>query len=340
MKMPDRLRVAVVGAGFMGELHARTYAECDSAELVAIADPNVEVGLDVAKNYGARHVADVQDLLDDGNVHAFTVALPDRMHVEVTSRILEAGKAVLLEKPMADTLEGARRIAEAEQRGGGRLMVGHILRFDPRYVGAAEAVANGQVGDPVHITGTRFSPREVGERLAGSSSVCFYLGVHDVDAIQWVTGKRVSSVYSRAVSKIMPLAGVDSEDSIFSTCEFEDGSIGALHFGWSVPPYMPSAINARLEVFCTEGVIKLDVHDHGLHVIAPSGITLPDGLHWPEVNGRIRGDLAAEVLHFVTSVRDDQEFVVSVPEAMRAVAVNDAILRSVESGRPESVEKV
>ena len=124
--MPDRLRVAVVGAGFMGELHARTYAECDSAELVAIADPNAEVGLDVAKNYGARHVADVQDLLDDGNVHAFTVALPDRMHVEVTSRILEAGKAVLLEKPMADTLEGARRIAEAEQRGGGRLMVGHI----------------------------------------------------------------------------------------------------------------------------------------------------------------------------------------------------------------------
>lgn len=172
------------------------------------------------------------------------------------------------------------------------------------------------------------------------SSVCFYLGVHDVDAIQWVSGKRVSSVYSRAVSKIMPLAGVDSEDSIFSTCEFEDGTIGALHFGWSVPPYMPSAINARLEVYCTEGVIKLDVHDHGLQVIAPSGVTLPDGLHWPEVNGRIRGDLAAEVLHFVTCVRDDQEFVISVPEALRAVALNDAILRSVESGRPERVEEV
>ena len=338
--MPDRLRVAVVGAGFMGDLHARTYAECDSAELVAIADPNSEVGRDVAKKYGAQHVADVQDLLDDGDIQAFTVALPDRMHVEITSRILEAGKAVLLEKPMADTLEGARRIAEAERRGGGRLMVGHILRFDPRYVDAADAVANGRLGDPVHVTGTRFSPREVGERLAGSSSVCFYLGVHDVDAIQWVTGKRVSTVYSRAVSKIMPLAGVDSEDSIFSTCEFEDGSIGSLHFGWSVPSYMPSAINARLEVFCTEGVIQLDVHDHGLHVIAPSGVTFPDGLHWPEVNGRIRGDLAAEVLHFVTSVRDDQDFVVSVPEAMRAVAVNDAILRSVESGRPESVEKV
>lgn len=324
----------------MGELHARTYAECDSAELVAIVDPNAEVGSAVAERYGARHVGDVQELLDDGTVQAFTVALPDRMHVEVTSQILSAGKAVLLEKPMADTLEGARRIADAEQTGGGRLMVGHLLRFDPRYVGAAQAIAAGEVGDPVHVTGTRFSPREVGERMAGSSSVCFYLGVHDVDAIQWVSGKRVTSVYSRAVSKIMPLAGVDSEDSIFSTCEFEDGTIGSLHFGWTVPPQMPSAINARLEVYGTEGVVKLDVHDHGLQVVAPSGVEFPDGLHWPEVNGLIAGDLAAEVLHFVTCVRDDKEFVVPVSDAMRAVAVNDAILRSVESGKPETVEAV
>ena len=338
--MANKLAVAVVGAGFMGELHARAYAECDSAELLAIVDPNVEVGQDVARRYGAQHVADVQELLEDDSVPAFTVALPDRMHVEITSQILLAGKSVLLEKPMADSLDGARRIADAAERGEGRLMVGHLLRFDPRYCEAARAVANGSIGDPVHISGTRFSYREVGERMAGSSSVCFYLGVHDVDAIQWVSGKRVSRVFSRAVSKIMPSMDVQSEDSIFSTCEFEDGSIGALHFGWSMPSFVPSPINARLEVVGTDGVIKLDVHDHGLHLIAPSGITFPDGLHWPEVNGQLWGDLAAEVLHFVTCVRDDEEFIFSVSEAMRAVAVNDAILRSVESGQPESVELV
>lgn len=338
--MQARLKVAVVGAGFMGELHARTYAECDSADLVAVVDLNEEVGRDIAERYGARYVRDVQELLDGGEVDAYTVALPDRLHVEVTSRILESGKSVLLEKPMADTLEGARRIAEAADRGGGRLMVGHILRFDPRYVDAAATVADGGVGDPVHITGTRFSFREVGERMAGSSSVCFYLGIHDADAIQWVTGKRVSTVYSRAVSKIMPAAGVESEDSIFTTCEFEDGTIGALHIGWSIPGYMPSGINARLEVVGTDGVIKLDVHNHGLEIIRSSGVSLPDGLHWPEINGRISGDLADEVLHFVTSVRDGKEFVISVPEAMRAVAVNDAILRSVDSGQPETVEQV
>lgn len=89
------LRVTVAGAGFMGELHARTYAECDSAKLVAIVDPNAEVGLGVARKYGARHVVDVRDLLDDGTIQAFIVALPDRMHVEVTTQILEGNTMVL-----------------------------------------------------------------------------------------------------------------------------------------------------------------------------------------------------------------------------------------------------
>jgi predicted dehydrogenase len=338
--MTGRLKVAVVGAGFFGKLHARVYAESDAVELAAVVDPNVESGSHVARKYGAHHANDVRELLEDDSIQTYTVAMPDRMHVAVASKILEAGRAVLLEKPMADTLEGARRIALAAERGGGRLMVGHICRFDPRYVGAAQAVASGSIGDPVHVSASRFGHREAGERMAGSSSVCFYVGVHDVDAIQWVSGKRVTRVYSRAVSKIMPSAGIESEDAIFTTCELEDGAIGALHFGWSLPQYMPSNINARLEVVGTDGVVQLDVHDHGLRVINASGVTLPDGLHWPDINGRLWGDLAAEVNHFIQCLRDDKEFAVPVHDAMRAVAVNDAILRSVESGQPERVETV
>lgn len=338
--MDGRLKVAVVGAGFMGELHARAYAECDSAELVAVVDPDAEVGRRVASAYGARHLADLGEVLEDDSVSACTVALPDKMHVGVASEILSAGKAVLLEKPMADSLEGARQIAAASERGGGRLMVAHILRFDPRYIGAARAVADGAIGDPLHVLGSRFSHKTIGERMAGSSSVCFYLGVHDADAVQWIAGKRISRVYSRAVSRMMPASGVESEDAIFTNCEFEDGTVGTLQCGWTMPTYIPYPINARLEVVGTAGVVDVDVRDHGLRLVTPDGFSVPDGLHWPEVNGHLGGDLAAEVLHFVTSVRDDKEFVFSVPEAMRAVAVNDAILSSVASGRPTDVEAV
>lgn len=335
-----RLKMAIIGAGVMGQMHARTVAECDSAELAAIVDLNKEAGEAAAAAFGARYISSIEEALQDESIQAYTVALPDRHHVEAASQVLRKGKAVLLEKPMADTLEGARKIAEAANQGGGRLMVAHLLRFDPRYAVAAEAVRNGKIGDLVHAHAKRFSFQEVGLRMKGSSSVCFYLGVHDIDALQWVTGKKIKSVFARAVSKIMPSHGVNSEDAIFANFEYEDGAIGNVGISWAMPEYMPSGINASLEVVGTKGLLQIDTSDHGLTVINRDAVEIPDGLHWPEVNGNITGDLKDEVLHFVTSVRDNKPFVISVEEAMQAVAVNDAILKSVETGKIVDVETV
>lgn len=334
------LNVAVVGAGFMGQLHARTVAECDIANLESIVDMNEEAGRGVADQYGVTYHRSVEDALADSRADAYIVAVPDRMHVEPAATLLRAGRPVLLEKPMAHSLDGAREIAAAAEQGSARLLVGQLLRFDPRYVEAARSVAEGAIGDPLHAKAGRIASRAVGTRMAGTSSVLFYLGVHDADAIQWVTGTPARRVYSRAVSKLMPSLGVQSEDAILSVVEFEGGAVGQLFNGWTRTEDNPVGIDGRLEVFGTKGVVEVDVRDHGLRVFGTSGYQLPDGLHWPEVNGRMRGDLAAEVRHFVRAVSDDTPFVVSVAEAMRAVALNDAILRSVASGRPEDVEAV
>ncbi|MQA85557.1 MAG: hypothetical protein GEV03_13240 [Streptosporangiales bacterium] len=324
----------------MGQLHARTVAECDIADLVAIVDVSEEAGRTVAGRYGVEYHREVADALTDGRADAYIVAVPDRLHVEPAVTLLQAGKPVLVEKPMAHNLGGARRMAAAAEEGAARLMVGQLLRFDPRYVGAASAVAGGEIGEPLHAKAGRIASRAVGTRMNGTSSVLFYLGVHDADAIQWVTGSAVRRVYSRAVSKLMPSLGVDSEDAIVSVVEFDGGAVGQLFNGWTRTEDSPVGIDGRLEVYGTKGVVEIDVRDHGLEVFGVSGYQLPDGLHWPEVNGRIRGDLAAEVRHFVTAVAEGTPFVISVAEAMRAVAVNDAILRSVASGVPEDVEAV
>lgn len=338
--MPDRVKVAVVGAGFMGEMHARTVAESDAAELVAIVDLNEKLGKEVAERYNARFVQNVDDLLAEQTVNTFIVALPDRLHVETTSKLLRAGCNVLLEKPMADTLEGARKIAAAEKEGGGRLMIGQLMRFDPRYEQAAKAIAGGAIGDVVHVSAKRYSLRNVGIRMNGKSSVCFYLGIHDVDALQWIVGKRITNVYSRAVSKVMPAHGVNSEDAIFSSFVFEDGAIGTLGISWALPDYVGGGINAGFEIVGTKGTIKVDTNDHGLAVTNESGFALPDALHWPEVYGNITGDLKEEVNHFIIAVRDGKPFRISVEEAMRAVAVNDAILKSAETGALVDVEQI
>jgi predicted dehydrogenase len=332
--------IAIVGAGFMGQLHSRTVAESDFATLAAIVDLNDELGHSVAERFETRHLHSVTEALDDETIDGYIVALPDRLHVDITSALLRAGRPVLLEKPMAHSLEAATTIAQAAREGGARLLVGHILRYDPRYVAAAEAVADGAIGEPLHASAGRISSRAIGTRMDGTSSVLFYLGVHDADAIQWVTGKSIWRVYSRAVAKLMPSLGVDSEDAIVSVVEFDDGSVGQLFNGWTRTEDDPVGIDGRLEVFGTLGHVEVDVRDHGLRIYGRDGLQLPDALHWPEVNGRIRGDLVAEISHFARAVLNDTPFVVSVEEAMHAVAVNDAILRSVESGQAEEVAAV
>lgn len=333
------IKVGVVGAGFMGSLHASCVANNPRAQLAAVVDFKSEAGKPLAERYGARYLASVADALDAG-VEAFVVALPDRAHVATTVEILRAGRPVLVEKPLADTLEGAREIAEAAQDSGGRVMAGHILRFDPRYAAAAEVVRRGDIGEVVHVTAGRFGTRSIGMKLNGSSSVCFYIGVHDVDAIQWITGLPIERVYSRSVSKVMPSLGIDSEDAIFSTIDLRGGAIGTLFNGWSRPDPGPFVIDGRFELVGTEGTLEVDVRDHGLRVLGPDGYRIPDGLHWPEVNGEIAGDLAAEVDHFLSCVSSGAAFVQSIEEAVAAVAVNDAILRSIGTGAPEIVEKV
>lgn len=334
------MNIGVVGVGFMGQLHATTVKQSEAASLAAVIDLNVERGRSVAADLGVTHYGSVEDALGDASIDAFIVALPDRHHVEAASTLLMAGKPVLVEKPMAHDLTAARAIASAAEAGATRLMVGQILRFDPRYAGAAKAVANGEIGEVLHAKAGRIASRLVGTRMNGTSSVLFYLGVHDADAIQWVTGHRATRVFSRAVSKLMPSLGVQSEDAILSVVDFEDGSVGQLFNGWTRTENDPIGIDGRLEIFGTEGTIEVDVRDHGLKVFGKSGLQTPDALHWPEVNGLIQGDLSAEVRHFATALETDQPFVLTVEEAMRAVALNDAILRSVKSGEPEDVEPV
>ena len=334
----NKLRIAIVGVGFMGRFHAQAVAGLETATLDAVVDTVASLGQETASRYGCRYFPDVAAALAADAADAYIVALPDTLHQDVTCALLKAGKAVLLEKPMAHTLAAARGIAEAERDGGGRLLVGQILRFDPRYVQAADAVRAGRIGEPIHASSGRFTVRDVGLRMNGTSSVRFYLGVHDVDALQWISGADITRVYSRAVRKLMPSLGIASEDAIFTTCEMTNGMAGQLYFGWTLPSDIPTGIWARTEVIGTKGVIDLDVRDHGLRILASGAWSLPDGLHWPTVNGRIMGDLHEELRHFVEAVRERRPFLVSVEEAMRAVAVNDAIWRSVGSGVAETVE--
>jgi predicted dehydrogenase len=175
--------------------------------------------------------------------------------------------------------------------------------------------------------------------LNGSSSVLFYLGVHDVDLIQWISGKRIVRVSSLAASKLMPSLGVDSEDVIVTNAELEDGIVAQLYAGWTLRSDTPSPVNARTTVVGSDGALEVDVRDHGLRLHTNAGWQLPDAVHWPQVHGRTGGDLAEQLRHFVVAVTRGEPFRMRIEDAVSTTAVNDAILRAVRTGSPEEVEK-
>ncbi|HEX5497577.1 MAG TPA: Gfo/Idh/MocA family oxidoreductase, partial [Thermomicrobiales bacterium] len=142
----ERVRTGIVGAGFMGALHARAVAESGFGTLAAVADPDTERARDVAAPYGAHVYADFNAMLDREALQAVVVATPETLHRGAVVAAARHGCAVLVEKPIAANLADADAMIAACDDAGAPMMVGYILRFEPAYARIQQAVASGAIG--------------------------------------------------------------------------------------------------------------------------------------------------------------------------------------------------
>lgn len=329
----DKLRTGVIGLGFMGELHARVHHELSDIELLAVADINSEAAQPIAERLGVQCYSDYNELLARDDIDAVSICMPDRHHVEPAVAAARAGKAILLEKPMAHNAKAAQEIAAAVENSAARLMVGHILRFDPRYVQLHAAAAPQLLGDVIHMRAKRNTVRAVAERLGANSSILFYLGVHDVDMMRWVCRSRITRVYAQKVEKL----GNGNEDALYAVINFDNGAIGVLDYSWSWPTGLPAGYYAAFEVVGTQTAALLDVRDQGFAMISAAGLTGADTHLWPQINGKIVGDLRDEISHFAEAVLNSNPFVQPYQDALAAICVLDALFESVRSNLPVDV---
>jgi len=243
-----------------------------------------------------------------------------------------AGKHILLEQPLATTLDDCDAIIAACQAANVKLMVGHVVRFDARYAVAQRAIAEGAVGDPVQVYARRNNIVDSGRRIAPRTSVAFFLGVHDLDLMRWFVGAEAVKVHAESACKV--LADLAAEDSIMTLLKYENGAVGCLETCWVVPKGIPCTLDARLEVIGTEGMVRVTVGDEGCTVISPDRATRPDILYGPQLHGEQSGALRAQLAHFADCVRLDREPLISPQDARAAVEVAVAIHASLRSGAP------
>ena len=225
---------------------------------------------------------------------------------------------------------------DAAARSDARLFVGHTARFDPRYVDVAQAVADGELGTCVHVVASRLTHAALGRRVGHTTNTALHLGIHDIDAIQWIAQDRIARVHAvRADAGLT--GGAAPEDAIFCTVELAGAGVGHLSFGWSRPDDWPNPIDSRFEFCGTAGVGRVISHDDGgmIYTSRPRYIEAVVGR---VTNGVVSGAHYETLRHFFTALATDAPFVVTPEDAAAAVRVCDAIARSLENGQPETVE--
>jgi UDP-N-acetylglucosamine 3-dehydrogenase len=192
------LKVGVIGAGAMGKNHIRIYSEMPGVELAGISDIDKDLVESLAQQYNTKAFTDYKEMLASG-VDAVSIVVPTKMHRQVAIDAIEAGAHVLVEKPIADSVENADAIIEAAEKKGLLVMVGHIERFNPAVIKLKEIIDSGLLGKIVSISTTRVGPYNPRIRDVG---VILDIGVHDIDVISYLYGTNVNQVYAVAGADI------------------------------------------------------------------------------------------------------------------------------------------
>jgi len=330
--MRRKLRAGVIGVGAFGSLHARIYAELKRTDLVAVADIQAERVQYFASHYGVRGYTDYNDLLVKEDLDIVSVCTSDELHLKPVLAAAVSGKHVLVEKPLAMSVSDCDEMIRAAGKAGVKLMVGHILRFDPRYYAARQAIADGQIGVPVHLVARRNNLITSAERLGKHSTVLFFLGIHDIDFMNWCVGGKVKRVYAESVSRV--LKDIKTADSYLALIKFQNGTIASLEVSWVLPLSFSGRLDARFEAVGTEGTIFVDGSGQAVEIYREDKGTSPDVMYAPEIRGRCAGILRDEIIHFVECIQQDREPAVTGQDGKAAVEVACAIAESLEKQQP------
>src|SRR5215212_10745848 len=207
--MNGKVSVGIVGLGIWGQNHALAYSDYDRCELAVVCDLDQTRAREIGERYDCDLTTSVEELASSG-VEVFSVATPDFAHVEPVDTLLETGKHVIVEKPLATTVSDARAMVATAARAGTKFMVDFHARWHPLFMGAKAYVEEGELGDPVmayaRLSDTIYVPTEM-LGWGGSSGPEWFLFPHTMDVVRWLIEHRFlgrSQARQEAASGRMP----------------------------------------------------------------------------------------------------------------------------------------
>ncbi len=326
--------IGVVGLGFVGEkAHLQAFRSIQGAKLIAIADVDVERARKAGEKFKLRSVySNHQDLIKDPNVDAVVISVPTFLHHQIVTDALRGGKHVLCEMPLAPTLKEAYEIVDEAKKAGVVFMPSLNFRFTPNYVKMKELIDQGSIGNPVAALYREFIPAKdlalqwppgswAWDDKKSGGGPAFTLSVWSIDLLRWLLKADVEEVHSvlRNVS-LRELGGTIGYTSL-AVLKFSNGAVATLQFSGLVRPSMS---DSKLEV--------LGDNMNGLVATGNDGLGLnasdPDKQEWVfrEKGAKVWGHYQEDE-HFVRSILQNKEPLITVDDALKAQEVATRILQ-------------
>ena len=339
--MGKLLKVGVIGVGTQGEKHIKSYQSLQNAEVVAVADLKEERVKEIAKQYDIKNwYTDYKEMLELPDLDAVSVVTPDFLHREPATSAINAGKHVLVEKPLATTIQDAEAIVSAAKKTRVKLMVSFISRWRPSVIIAKRFIDRGELGDPVYaytrLNDTTYVPTEMLGSWSSRTSLPFWLMSHTVDRVRWLFNSDIKRVYAVSSSGVLLKKGINTPDLFNATVEFENGALGVFESCWILPETLPFIAESQMELIFTKGTINMDLSQNSLKIATQKRYLLPEASQSGIPAGPI-GYIIAAVGHFVECVLEDKEPIASGDDGLTVVRVSSAIVESAKERKPVKI---
>jgi predicted dehydrogenase len=319
----------------MGANHARVLADTPGVELVAVADADPERLRRAIHGRAILGFASASALLAESRPDFVSVVVPTRLHEEVARACIAAGAHILVEKPIAATLEAAGRIARAAEQAGLLLTVGHIERFNPAVCELKRRLSEGQGGRVLQIRARRVGPFPHRIRDLG---VILDLGTHDIDIMRYLLEDEVERVYAEARSHI----ATGNEDLFAGILRFRDGAMGLLDVNWLTPTKERS-----LTVLCERGMFTVDYTSQSVCFYENFAAAVREGTYASVTEGPMiryhianREPLRVELEAFRDAILAGGPPPIPARDGIAALAVAEALVRSSVTGLPVTLGEV
>jgi len=293
------VNVGVIGVGAMGYNHARVYYRLDNANLIGISDVSESTLSKVSKKYDTKGYNEYMDLLKNPEIEAVSVCVPTTHHYNVVMDAIEHGKHVLVEKPIAFTLNEAEGMIKAAKEKGVKLSTGHVERFNPAVQKAKELIEMDIIGDVVSASAKRVGPFPPRIKDVG---VAIDLAIHDLDVMYYLFDNDVTQVYATMGSI---LEKCEYEDHAEIMTKFANGITGILEVNW-LTPYKRRA----LEITGTDGIISIDYMDQSVDVA---------GKFAQKVDIQREEPLKYEITSFLNSIVNNEDMEISGEDGLNAL---------------------